>query len=381
MEVIFQSSQKSAILSVSCKKGKVYMKRKATLDDIAKLAGVSKSAVSMILNEKKGVTFLEETVKKVQDAAKILGYNKKDPSKNVVHLFNKDTILVFCPSVSNPYFATLAQAIEQEANNYGLHVIIQNTFRDKGRELEYLNQVKGSNLFGIICTMTPYNTVLLEEINETIPVVIVNDKVHDMELDTVEVNNYAAGVLLAEHLIELGHKNIAYVSTTIDPIYTSRVRRLQGVLETYKKLCPKGRVLVKSKNITPAAEMSNVDFEREVGYDLTMELLKHKDITAIVAINDMVAYGVMDALQEKNQRIPEDYSICGFDNLFPSKFRNISLTTIEHFIINKGQFAVEMIRKRRNTPSYPFTSTKILFKHELVVRNSTGIPREIEKKK
>ena len=136
MEAIFQSLQKSAILSVSCTKGKVYMKRKATLDDIAKLAGVSKSAVSMILNEKKGVTFLEETVKKVQDAAKILGYNKKDPSKNVVHLFNKDTILVFCPSVSNPYFATLAQAIEQEANNYGLHVIIQNTFRDKGRELE-----------------------------------------------------------------------------------------------------------------------------------------------------------------------------------------------------------------------------------------------------
>lgn len=355
------------------------MKRRATLDDIAKLAGVSKSAVSMILNEKKGVKFLEETVKKVQDAAEVLGYDKKDSGKNTRHLFDEETILILCPSFSNPYFTTLAHAIEQEAMKYGLHVIIQNTFRDKSRELMYLNQIKGSNLYGLICTMTPFHTQLLKEINEQIPVAILQDKTHEMELDTVEIDNYSAGVSLAEHLIELGHENIAYITTTVDPLYTARVRRLKGVLETYEKLCPQGRVLVKSNSITPSSEISNIDFERELGYNLTLELLKHKDITAIVAINDMVAYGVLDALQEKNLKIPEDYSVCGFDNLFPSRLRNISLTSVEHFGTNKGYLAVDMIRYRRNSTSAPFISTKVLFKHELIVRNSTGAPRNTEK--
>ena len=87
----------------------------------------------------------------------------------------------------------------------------------------------------------------------------------------------------------------------------------------------------------------------------------------------------MEALLEKNYSIPKDYSLCGFDNLFPSSFKQISLTTVEHYIVNKGQLAVEMIKNKQSNASSPFSSTKVLFKHELIIRSSTGKPRKIKK--
>ena len=350
-------------------------KRKPTLDDIARIAGVSKTAVSMILSEKKGVSFLEETVERVHEAAKELGYVKKEQKSQDISIFNKHTLLVLTPSVSSSAYTTLIQSIEQEADLQGIRVIVQTTYRDKEREREYLTQIKDTNLYGIISILNPYNIELLEEINQSIPVVVINDKFNGYQLDTVEIDNYSAGVLIARHMIELGHKNVAYLSTTLDSQNSARIRRLEGITATYEELCPEGRILVRSRNITPAEELANIRIEHKVGYELALEVLKHKDITGIIAVNDMVAYGVMDALEERNFSIPEDYSLCGFDNLFPSKFKKISLTTVEHFIVNKGQNAVDMIIRRHSTSSRVHSSTKVLFKHELIIRNSTGAPR------
>lgn len=353
--------------------------KKPTLNDVAKMAGVSKTAVSMILNEKEGVSFLSETIERVHEAAKTLGYIKKEPKSQTQTIFNHKTILVLTPTVTSPYYASLIQSIEQEALKHEIRVIVQNTYRDKERELEFLNQVKNSNLYGIISTMTPNNIGLLEKINMTIPVVVVNDKSNDVDLDTVEINNYSAGVLIAKHMIELGHENVAYISTTLNEINTARVKRLEGISDTYKTLCPQGNVIVKSKDIKPVEEIENINLEHDVGYELTLEALKHKEITGFIAVNDMVAYGVMEALLERNYSIPKDYSVCGFDNLFPSSFKPISLTSVEHYIVNKGQNAVEMIKNKQSNISSPFSSTKVLFKHELIVRSSTGKPRKLNK--
>ena len=252
--------------------------KKPTLNDIAVMAGVSKTAVSMILNEKKGVSFLSGTIEKVHEAAQTLGYTKKESKNQIQTIFNHKTILVLTPTVTSPYYASLIQSIEQEALKHEIRVIILNTYRDKVRELEFLNQVKDSNLYGIISTMTPNNIELLEKINFTIPVVVINDKSEDIELDTVEINNYSAGVLIAKHMIELGHENVAYISTTLNQINTARVKRLEGISDTYKALCPKGNVIIKSKNIKPIEEIENLNLEHDVGHELTLEALKNKEI-------------------------------------------------------------------------------------------------------
>lgn len=351
-------------------------KKKATLADIANMAGVSRTAVSMILNEKEGVSFHEDTIKNVRDAADALGYVKKEPVSVKENTFYEDTILVLTPTVTSPYYATLVQAIEQEAQKHGLRVLTQNTYRDEALEKDFILQVRNTNLKGLISTMTPINVTLLEELNKTIPVVVINDKSNDIDLDTVEINNYSAGVLMANHMIELGHKHVAYISTTLNSINSARVRRLEGILDTYKKNCPQGKVLVKTKDIDPEEERSNIHLEHDVGFELTLEALKNKQITGFIAVNDMVAYGVMEALKKQGLRIPEDYSICGFDNLFPSKFQSISLTTVEHYIVSKGQNAVGIIVNRHQQRRSPYSSTRVLYKHELIIRHSTGAPRE-----
>lgn len=352
------------------------MKRKPTLDDIAALAGVSKTAVSMILNEKKGVTFLEETIEKVHEAAKELGYAKKTPKLQKMSIFNKNTILVLAPTIASPFFTTLVQSIEQEADKHDIHVIIQNTFRDKEKELKYLEQIRDSNLYGLVLTMLPHHPRLLEEINESIPVVIINERSFHADLDTVEVDNYSAGVLIAEHMIKLGHKHIAYLTTALSTLNLARLRRLEGINDTYRKLCPEGTVTVKSKRVRPVDEIRNIDLEHDTGFDLAHEILPYKEITGIVASTDMIAYGVMDALKENGFSIPEDYSVCGFDNLFPSKLNSISLTTVEHYILNKGQDAVEIIRSRQQKNREKLSSTSVLYRHKLIERNSTGPVRK-----
>ena len=352
------------------------MKRKPTLDDIAALAGVSKTAVSMILNEKKGVTFLEETIEKVHEAAKELGYAKKTPKLQKMSIFNKNTILVLAPTIASPFFTTLVQSIEQEADKNDIHVIIQNTFRDKEKELKYLEQIRDSNLYGLVLTMLPHHPRLLEEINESIPVVIINERSFHADLDTVEVDNYSAGVLIAEHMIKLGHKHITYLTTALSTLNLARLRRLEGINDTYRKLCPEGTVTVKSKRVRPVDEIRNIDLEHDTGFELAHEILPYKEITGIVASTDMIAYGVMDALKENGFSIPGDYSVCGFDNLFPSKLNGISLTTVEHYILNKGQDAVEIIRSRQQKNREKLSSTSVLYRHKLIERNSTGPVRK-----
>ena len=179
-------------------------------------------------------------------------------------------------------------------------------------------------------------------------------------------------------MIELGHKHIAYLTTALNTLNLARVKRLEGISDAYKRLCPLGSVTVKSKKIRPADEIRNIDLEYDTGHELALEILPHKKITGIVASTDMIAYGIIDALEENSLNIPEDYSICGFDNLFPSKFKGISLTTVEHYILNKGQDAVEMVRNRQLKNHDKLSSTSILYRHELIVRGSTGAPRKSE---
>lgn len=348
-------------------------KKKPTLEDIAKLANVSKSAVSMILNEKKGVSFLDETIKKVNDAANHLGYKKIHSKNSINKMLSDKTILVITPNINSPYYSSLIQSIEQEATRKDLNVIIFNTYRDKDKEDLALSIVENSNIYGVISTITPQSIEKFEEINEKIPVVIISDKNNNFDLDTVEISNYEAGVIIAKHMIGLGHKNIAYISTTLNKSNSARIMRLDGVQDTYRKYCPNGSVIVKTNDIRPLEELNDINIEHTTGFNLTSELLRENtNVTGIIAVNDMVAYGVMESLYNNNYKIPEDYSLCGFDNLFPSKFSKVSLTTIEHYIINKGHSAVEMLIQRRHLNMSIKSSTKVLYKHKLIVRKSTA---------
>ena len=331
----------------------------------------------MILSGRTDVSFSADTVRKVRETAEALGYAptaKKRPS-----LFDRKTVLIVCPNVLNPYYSTIVQAIQQAAADKDCDTLAYTTYRDAENEIRILNAVAGSDLAGVVFTMMPQSTELVERVNRLVPVVVIGDRNTSLNVDTVEMNNYSAGAIIAHYMIGLGHKHIAYISTTLNEANSARVRRLEGVRDTYRDECPEGSVIVRSREVTPKEERDNISIEHAVGFELTRKCLGERRITAFVAVNDMVAYGVLDAIRAEGRRVPEDYSVCGFDNSFPSQFLPVGLTTVEHYIADKGRNAFEILHSKMSGESSDRNITRVEFKHHLIVRDSTAAPRGEEK--
>ena len=331
----------------------------------------------MILSGRTDVSFSADTVRKVRETAEALGYAptaKKRPS-----LFDRKTVLIVCPNVLNPYYSTIVQAIQQAAADKDCDTLAYTTYRDAENEIRILNAVAGSDLAGVVFTMMPQSTELVERVNRLVPVVVIGDRNTSLNVDTVEMNNYSAGAIIAHYMIGLGHKHIAYISTTLNEANSARVRRLEGVRDTYRDECPEGSVIVRSREVTPKEERDNISIEHAVGFELTRKCLGERRITAFVAVNDMVAYGVLDAIRAEGRRVPEDYSVCGFDNIFPSQFLPVGLTTVEHYIADKGRNAFEILHSKMSGESSDRNITRFEFKHHLIVRDSTAAPRGEEK--
>lgn len=312
-----------------------------TIQDIVKRTGLSPATISLILNNKGERSFLPETVERVTAAATELGYRKR-PSQSA-KTPTKKRIAIICPSVMNPYYAILLQGIEQVVRERGYGSCIYTTYWDEETEGEALRGLEQAGVSGVIYTMVPLMPDRTREYAGRMPVVVLGDRGTDLTVDMAELNNYKGGVLIANHLIDLGHRHIAYISTTLDDKHSARVRRLEGIQATFAQRCPEGSVMVRECRVHPREELETTGIEHKVGYELTRACLEGTRVTAFAAVNDMVAYGVLDALLEAGKRVPEDYSVSGFDNIYPSRFQPIDLTTVEHSIEKKGRWAAMLL--------------------------------------
>ncbi len=350
-----------------------------TLSQVANLAGVSTSAVSLILNQKDGVSFSPETIHRVHHAAAQLGYSVKGTKASRGGLLDDHTIIVLVPTPISPYYATLVQSIDQSARSEGFETVVYYTYRDPKRENCMITLLQKTPVAGVIFTMAPQAAEPVEALNRTVPVVVIGDRDRTLDVDMVETRNFIAGVMIARHLIQLGHTHIAYISTTLNSVNTARTQRLEGLQQTFREECPEGYILVRSRDISPTEELNTPLVEHQVGFQLCQECLADPQLTAFVAVNDMVAYGVMDCLLSNGHRIPQDYSVCAFDNNFPSRMTAVSLTTVDSHIEDKGHNAFDMLHTKisqapGDAPGY---ITRIEYPHQLIVRDSTAPPRKV----
>lgn len=197
-------------------------------------------------------------------------------------------------------------------------------------------------------------------------------------IDTVDVDNFGAAQLVAKHLIDLGHKRIAYLSTALNEHHVSRMRRAEGLQEAYRRWCPEGSVTICSHVNSLEAEITTPDLEYRSGMELAYKCLRNDKITGIVAINDMVAFGVLDALQREGYRVPEDFSLCGFDNVTTSGYQRIQLTTVDNNTFSHGKSAFNLLLERiegglNSREDQPIN--RVEYRSRLIVRGSTGKPR------
>ncbi|MDT3359440.1 HTH-type transcriptional regulator DegA [bioreactor metagenome] len=348
-------------------------KKKVTLQDIADKVGISSASVSMILASKSLNRFSDETINAVYTVSRQLGYECKHSKED------RKVVIIVCPSVINPYFASIIQGMEQEAKVRGLGTMLFTTYWDLDKEKRICEFAKEPSVGGVIFAMIPQQPELVRELNKTVPVVAVGDKQNDIGLDTVDVNNFNAGILVANHLLSLGHRRIAYLSTSLNSEHSARVRRFEGLKAAIKQFGQTAKLSLYTAEVSSLTELNTLDIEHQTGYALAKRCMKETpDVTAMVAINDMVAYGVIDAIKESGASIPEDYSVCGFDNIYPSSFAGVGLTTVEHYILQGGKSAVRLLCEKMDRQQ-PRTLeqgavTRVEYQNRLVVRTSTGTP-------
>nr|WP_289070621.1 LacI family DNA-binding transcriptional regulator [uncultured Blautia sp.] len=358
-------------------------RKKPTSSDVAREAGVSQATVSMVLNHKYNVSFSRKTVEKVEKAARDLGYtlpghkNKKESKKEKL-------IVVFCPTITSPYYVLLLQGIEAVANERGYGVFICNTQRDAKLEEKYLRMIRAMAPQGIIYACNPHPDYLaqVEEMARDIPLVIISNKEKISTVDAINQDNTEVGRLMARHLLDLGHRDVAFITPPLTRRQWQRSKRVDGFVKEFEKEGLHGHVIIKAADESVDRKNPKTDSEYSMGYALTKSLLEDgKTFTAIAGQNDMMAIGAVDALQDAKIKVPKDVSVIGCDNIFYSGIRRISLTTIDHFVALKGRDACDIIIRKIDTVSRfgegirPTSLYNIEYTPKVVVRRTTGYAR------
>lgn len=352
-------------------------RNKVTTRDIAEYTGVSQSTVSMILSNKPHMSFSKETIDKVRQGAKELGYKKPVAGVKKKEQALAKSIIVICPLLSNGYYSMIIHSITERAKDYGYTVFTVSTLRDVSQEELYLNLLSGFELAGVISLYPPTKIAQANALSKQVPVVSIGDKPDACRFDAVELDSKKPGYIIAEHLLSLGHKHITYICTPIRPKEIGRIHRLAGLRSCFKDhgLDPEW-VEVKSPTIAAYGRYSADNSEYQNGYDMASQALdEHTSSTAFVGNNDMTAFGIMAAISDHGFRVPHDYSVCGFDNIPLSSMPQIALTTIEHASLAKGREAVDIIYKKntqKNISAKHHYIMRMEYEPELIVRNSTG---------
>jgi len=334
-----------------------------TMKDVAKLAGVSLSTVSRVLNDSSLVR--EETARKVQKAVEKLDYQIND-SARILRTNTSNLIGVIGAGMERPFLANLLKGIEAEARERGFALIYGDSDGEFEKEQNYLNIIKQKKIDGIILITTNYYNDLLSIVkNYQIPVVFASGYISDPEISCVTVDNVAAAYDIVEFLCQAGHKDIAFIKGPDLDLLASQ-ERLRGV-----KLALRLSEIKYNPN-----RFIEGDFTFESGYSAAEKIInKFPDVTAIFAFNDEMAVGAIRYLKEKNIKVPEDISVVGFDGIELGKYIDPALTTIEQSGYQLGLRSIEMLNKIINKEK--IEDNKVFIPHELVVRESTNKLNEL----
>lgn len=330
--------------------------KRATLWDVAALAGVSHQTVSRVVNEHPSVA--PGTRARVLRAIDELAYLPNVAARNLV---TRRSQTVGIASYGNAFFGP-AQMLAH----------IETSFRERGYALTLstlpsltpdglaaaIHDLRARAVDGIVMITPMVHTDLatVREACHGVPFVMIDINL-GVEAPSVVIDQRRGGELAAEHLIRLGHQRIAVVRGPSD--WTGSVLRHAGFSEALLR-----------HGVTPVLSAAG-DWSPASGYVITQALLHERiPFSALVVANDEMALGAMRALHEYGLRIPEDISVIGFDNTPGSAFFEPPLTTVHQDFVALGTTAAEYLIERIHNPAQALTQR--VLEPRLVVRRSTG---------
>lgn len=341
---------------------------RVTTHDIARMAGVSQSTVSIILNNSNKASISEDTRGRVLKVAEELGYapkaSERKPNKGL-----KNVLAVVVPNLMYPYYPRLIECIEKNAINRGYSILVCN-IDSKESEEYYIDLFLNNGVDGIVFAFTPNTDTIVNAIKGKVPAIVLGEKDDMINLDTIALNSMAAGNILVDHLFSLGHRHIGFVSNPSEAVSRATRRRLEGVRVKMEQLNIKDNLThVYNENY---CEVDSLDDCISSSLELTKKLIgQNPQITAIITPDDITCIGVIDALRQLNKKIPEDIALCSFDDTDISRILYPSVTTIDHGNQIRSKFAIDLLVERINNHDKSGRIYKTESEPNLIVRGST----------
>jgi LacI family transcriptional regulator, repressor for deo operon, udp, cdd, tsx, nupC, and nupG len=321
--------------------------------EVAEAAGVSVATVSRALQMPEVVA--PKTLERVRKAVATLGYAPNAQAR-MLRTARSNVIVAMVPDISNPFFSEVIRGIEHVAHQHRYSVLLGDTEYDREREQVYADLLATRQADGLI-TLLPHLPRL--PARSSAPIVNACEYIKDPAISSVYVDNVAAALEATNHLLEIGHVNIAFVKgPTTSPICIDRERGHQDALRSAG--------IRRDLNLTVIG-----DFSVESGIRGVATLLARKrKFTAAFCSNDEMAIGAIRALKSEGLRVPEDVSVVGFDDIRFARYCDPPLTTIAQPMREIGREAMTMMLERLSNPHS--AARKRILPTELVVRASTA---------
>jgi len=331
----------------------------ANITNVAKRAGVSLGTVSNVLNRPERVA--PATRERVQRAIEELGFVRNEAARQL-RAGRSRTIGLLVLDVGNPFFTDLAAGAETAAAKAGLSVILCNSGDNADREDHYLSLLQEQRAYGILITPVTARNPRIAEIRRHGTATVLVDRASPRRQCSVSVEDVVGGELAMAHLLDLGHRRIAFVGgpTKINQVAerltgARRALRTAGVDET-------AMTVVETAGLNVA--------EGRLAGERIAEMDTPGRPTAVFCANDLLALGVLQEMTRRRLSVPGDLAIVGYDDIDFAAAAAVPLTSVRQPRSQLGQAATELLIEEVETPD-AHQHRQVVFEPELVVREST----------
>lgn len=333
-------------------------KKEVTIRDVSKKAGISIATVSRVLNNPDKVK--KETREKVLKTIEEMNFVPSSSlAQNKIHNAQDKFVYLFMPNIFNESITAIAQGASDYLAKHNVSSVIWNS--NESTDMEQLGRqfIRNHPSHGAIFILSTVEDIPLDPISSLMPVAAIEYTREEKDVDYLHVDNDQSMDLLVEHLVELGHKNIAFLCGDISS--SNAVHKITA----YKKALQSHQIPWDASNIL------STGWNVEGGYNGIQKLLEWSpDITAVICISDILALGAVHGLEKMGLKCPEDISVTGFDNMPSSSCIRPRLTTLSFPGYQMGQDAAKQILRKIEDKKTP--DIHRIYPVEIIVGTTTG---------
>ena len=318
------------------------------------------ATASRALDDRRSVMVKPETVERVRQAAADLGYRVNRMARGL-KMNRSFTIGMLIPDITNPFFPPIVRGAEDCLAEAGYTLVLANTDNDEDKERRHISGMLERQVDGLLLAMARRRDPLIDELDrDATAVVLINRTVDRGNVPAVIPDDQAGMTLAVEHLYALGHRRIAHVSGPQDT--STGARRAAGF-----------RATMSAHGLVPRRIVEAASFGESSGREVADPLFRARTRpTAVVAANDLIALGVIDAASAAGLRCPEDLSVVGFNDMPLAERLSPPLTTVRIPEYEMGRRAAQILLDRIDLPNH--LAETVMLAPELIVRGSTTSP-------